>query len=152
MQLLTDLANNIPLIAGIIAWAIAQTIKVIIESIFARKLTLKSFFASGGMPSSHSSFVCALSTIIGHTYGLDSVYFAICATFSMIVMYDAFNVRRSAGEQAKALNKVLEALFKNQVLDSEETLKVILGHSPLQVFAGMALGIIVGVFVINFYV
>ena len=104
------------------------------------------------MPSSHSSFVCALTTVIGHAYGLDSVYFAICATFSMIVMYDAFNVRRSAGEQAKALNKVLEALFKNQVLDSEETLKVILGHSPLQVFAGMALGIIVGVFVINFYV
>ena len=83
-------------------------------------------------------------------YGLDSVYFAICATFSMIVMYDAFNVRRSAGEQAKALNKILEALFKNQVLDTEETLKVILGHSPLQVFAGMILGILIGILSINF--
>lgn len=149
MQLLTDLANNIPLIAGIIAWAIAQTIKVIIESIFARKLTLKSFFASGGMPSSHSSFVCALSTIIGHTYGLDSVYFAICATFSLIVMYDAFNVRRSSGEQAKALNRIIEALMNNHVLDGEETLKVILGHSPLQVFAGMLLGVLVAITMVN---
>lgn len=149
MTILLELINNKPLIAGIIAWAIAQTIKVIIDSIFSRKITLKGFFASGGMPSSHSSFVCSLTTVIGYTYGLDSVYFAICATFSMIVMYDAFNVRRSAGEQAKALNKVIEALMKNHVLDGEETLKVILGHSPLQVFAGMVLGIIVGFFVLN---
>lgn len=149
MQILQELSNNLPLIAGILGWAIAQTIKVIIDSILSRKFTLKSFFASGGMPSSHSAFVCALTTVIGHSYGLDSVYFAICATFSMIVMYDAFNVRRSAGEQAKALNKVIEALMKNHVLDGEETLKVILGHSPLQVFAGMVLGIIVGFFVLN---
>ena len=145
-----ELISNIPLIAGIVGWAIAQTIKVIIDSILSRKVTLRGFFASGGMPSSHSSFVCALTTVIGHVYGLGSVYFAICATFSMIVMYDAFNVRRSAGEQAKALNKVLEALFKNQVLDTEETLKVILGHSPLQVFAGMALGIVIGISMVNF--
>ena len=150
MVYLIGLSKNIPLIAGIIAWAIAQTIKVIIESIFAKKLTVKSFFASGGMPSSHSAFVCALTTVIGYLYGLDSVYFAICATFSMIVMHDAFNVRRSAGEQAKALNKILEALFKNQVLDTEETLKVILGHSPLQVFAGMIFGILIGILSINF--
>lgn len=58
-------------------------------------------------------------------------------------------MRRSAGEQAKALNKVIEALMKNHVLDGEETLKVILGHSPLQVFAGMVLGVIVGIFVLN---
>ena len=150
MTIFSELINNLPLVAGILGWAIAQTIKVIIDSIFSKKLTFKSFFASGGMPSSHSSFVCALTTVIGYTYGLDSVYFAICATFSMIVMYDAFNVRRSAGEQAKALNKVMEALFKNKVLDSEETLKVILGHSPLQVFAGMILGFVIGICLIKF--
>lgn len=144
MLFLTELFSNLPLTAGIISWAIAQLIKVTIDSIFSKKITLKGFFASGGMPSSHSSFVCALTTVIANQYGLDSVYFAICATFSLIVMYDAFHVRRSTGEQAKALNKIIEALINNNVLDGEETLKVILGHSPLQVFAGMILGIVVG--------
>ena len=144
MSIFQSLTNNKPLVAGIIAWFIAQMIKVTIDSIFARKIVLKGFFASGGMPSSHSSLVSSMTTVIGKTYGLDSVYFAICAVFSLIVMYDAFHVRRSAGEQAKAVNKIIEALTNNNVLDGEETLKVILGHSPLQVFAGMILGLIIG--------
>ena len=144
MSIFQSLTNNKPLVAGIIAWFIAQMIKVTVDSIFARKIVLKGFFASGGMPSSHSSLVSSMTTVIGKTYGLDSVYFAICAVFSLIVMYDAFHVRRSAGEQAKAVNKIIEVLTNNNVLDGEETLKVILGHSPLQVFAGMILGLIVG--------
>ncbi len=138
------LLDNTPLIAALIAWAAAQIIKVVIDSIFSKKISLKSLVASGGMPSSHSSLVTALTTVIGVQYGLGSVYFAISATLAMIVMYDAFNVRRAAGEQAKAINKIIEALIKNQVIDNEKAMKEILGHSPFQVLMGFLLGLAVG--------
>ena len=85
-----------------------------------------------------------MAIVISKLYLLSIVYFCISVVFLLIVMYDAFHVRRSAGEQAKAVNKIIEVLTNNNVLDGEETLKVILGHSPLQVFAGMILGLIVG--------
>ena len=141
---MVELLSNKPLVAAVIAWAIAQLIKVIIDSIFSKKLSLKSLVASGGMPSSHSSLVTALTTAIGIQYGLGSVYFALAATLSMIVMYDAFNVRRAAGEHAKAINKIIEALIKNQVIDNEKAMKEILGHSPFQVLMGFLLGLVVG--------
>lgn len=144
-----EIIENKPLIAAIIAWAIAQAIKVVIDSIFARKFSLKSLFASGGMPSSHSSFVTALTTVIGATYGLSSVYFSLSSAFALVVMYDACNVRRAAGEQAKAINKIIEALMEHNVIDGEKTMKEILGHSPFQVAMGFILGLIVGIVTYN---
>ena len=147
---MSELLSNKPLIAAIIAWALAQLIKVILDSVFSRKLSLKSLVASGGMPSSHSSLVSALTTVIGLQYGLGSVYFAIAAVLSMVVMYDAFNVRRAAGEQAKAINKIFKALMENNFIADEKAMKEILGHSPLQVLAGFFLGLITGFIVMKF--
>ena len=145
-----ELLSNKPLIAAIIAWALAQLIKVILDSVFSRKLSLKSLVASGGMPSSHSSLVSALTTVIAIQYGLGSAYFAIAAVLSMVVMYDAFNVRRAAGEQAKAINKIFKALMENNFIADEKAMKEILGHSPLQVLAGFFLGLITGFIVMKF--
>lgn len=148
--MMPELLSNKPLIAAIIAWALAQLIKVILDSIFSRKLSLKSLVASGGMPSSHSSLVSALTTVIAIQYGLGSAYFAIAAVLSMVVMYDAFNVRRAAGEQAKAINKIFKALMENNFITDEKAMKEILGHSPLQVLAGFFLGLITGFIVMKF--
>ena len=149
-MMMSELLSNKPLIAAIIAWALAQLIKVILDSIFSRKLSLKSLVASGGMPSSHSSLVSALTTVIAIQYGLGSAYFAIAAVLSMVVMYDAFNVRRAAGEQAKAINKIFKALMENNFIADEKAMKEILGHSPLQVLAGFFLGLITGFIVMKF--
>ena len=148
--MMPELLSNKPLIAAIIAWALAQLIKVILDSVFSRKLSLKSLVASGGMPSSHSSLVSALTTVIAIQYGLESAYFAIAAVLSMVVMYDAFNVRRAAGEQAKAINKIFKALMENNFIADEKAMKEILGHSPLQVLAGFFLGLITGFIVMKF--
>ena len=149
-MMMSELLSNKPLIAAIIAWALAQLIKVILDSVFSRKLSLKSLVASGGMPSSHSSLVSALTTVIAIQYGLGSAYFAIAAVLSMVVMYDAFNVRRAAGEQAKAINKIFKALMENNFIADEKAMKEILGHSPLQVLAGFFLGLITGFIVMKF--
>ena len=144
MKALIDFATNMPLVAAITGWATAQVLKVVIDSVIAKKFTWESIFASGGMPSSHSAFVTALTTVIGFEYGLGSVYFAFAASFALVVMYDACGVRRAVGEQAKALNRIIGALRENSTIGQEKALKEILGHSPFQVAMGFLLGLIIG--------
>ena len=145
MKALSELITNLPLVAAIIGWATAQVLKVVIESIIAKKFTWESIMASGGMPSSHSAFVTALTTVIGFKYGLGSVYFAFAAAFALVVMYDACGVRRAVGEQAKALNRIIGALKENSTIGQEKALKEILGHSPFQVAMGFLLGLLIGI-------
>ncbi len=145
MNGLMEFLSNTPLIAAITGWAIAQVLKVVIESIIAKKFTWESILASGGMPSSHSAFVTALATVVGFKYGVGSVYFAFAASFALVVMYDACGVRRAVGEQAKALNRIIGALKENSTIGQEKALKEILGHSPFQVVMGFLLGLIIGI-------
>lgn len=145
MKSLMELAANTPLLAAIIGWAVAQVLKVVIESVMEKKFTWESIFASGGMPSSHSAFVTALTTVIGIEHGLGSVFFALSAAFSLVVMYDACGVRRAVGEQAKALNRIMGALKENSTIGQEKALKEILGHSPFQVAMGFLLGLLIGI-------
>lgn len=140
-----DFLSNTPIIAGIIGWASAQVLKVVIESVIARKFTWESILASGGMPSSHSAFVTALTTVIGIEYGFGSVYFSLSAALALVVMYDACGVRRAVGEQAKALNRIINALNEKGVHGNEVALKEILGHSPFQVAMGFVLGLVIGI-------
>lgn len=104
-----------------------------------------NLFGSGGFPSSHSSFVATLSTLIGLKHGFNSDLFAIVLIFSLIVTYDASGVRRAVGEQANVLNKLIQHLnVKNIERDPEilkEDLKELIGHTPLEVFAGVLLGV-----------
>ena len=145
MNALAGLFDNKILWVAILSWFIAQFLKVVITLLQEHRLDFTKFWASGGMPSSHSSFVMALTGSVGQLYGFDSVYFAIAMVFSFIVMYDAANVRLEAGKQAAVINQIIEVL-ENTELNPEERLKEILGHTPIQVLAGGILGIAVSIF------
>lgn len=123
------------------AWAVAQVGKVLIEILSYRKVDLKRFVGSGGMPSSHSAFVMALSTGIGKLEGWESPLFAIAMSFAFVVMYDAAGVRRAAGKQAEILNIIIKDVIEHKVL-KEERLKELIGHTPIEVIIGGIIGVI----------
>jgi len=101
----------------------------------------------GGMPSSHSALVTALTTAVGFSEGFASAAFAICCALSLIVMYDASGIRRAAGKQAEMINAIVEAWNEKDPLVKEIKLKELLGHTPLEVAAGAILGIVVAFFI-----
>ena len=124
------------------AWFIAQSIKVVLGVFREKRFNFRWFVGTGGMPSSHSAGASALATSVGVTYGFDSALFAIALIFTLIVMFDAQGVRFATGKQAEILNKMLEDIYWKKKLD-EEQLKELIGHTPVQVFAGAFLGIVV---------
>ena len=126
-----------------IIWFAIQTFKVIHDLIKTKKFNFKRIMGAGGMPSSHSAVVTSLATLIGKYEGYDSSIFALALIFAMVVMYDAAGVRRAAGKQAHLLNKIIETPGLTNV-EVQERLVEVLGHTPLQVFVGAAIGIIVG--------
>jgi len=115
-------------------------------------LDFSRMVGAGGMPSSHSAFVTALTTAVGQKSGWNSPELAISLVFALIIMYDAAGVRRAAGKQARILNQIMEDLQQGEKLYSEgEKLKELLGHTPVEVFAGAILGIGVALILINYY-
>ena len=127
------------------AWCIAQGLKVLLEVLVKGRSSWDTVFGTGGMPSSHSAFVMAIAVSIGVLYGRRSPLFALAAGFALVVMYDAFNVRRAAGEHAKHINQMWEELREElQSVPAIEILKESLGHTPLQVIVGAILGSCVG--------
>ena len=137
--------------AGMMGATIAQIIKVITYICIHKKINFKIFTTTGGMPSSHTAGVIALSTSVGLINGFDSLVFAVSIGFSLIVMQDASGVRRAAGKTAATLNRLVdEFVQKNGEVKPYATLKELLGHTPLEVFCGMLLGIIVPL-VIHFW-
>lgn len=142
-----DLADNRILLAGILGWFSAQGLKVVLTYLLTHKWDFSRFFGSGGMPSSHSAFFCAVTTAIGFKEGLASSLFSLSLCFTVIIMYDAAGVRRAAGQQAAVLNRILDDMFnKGQGLD-EKKLKELIGHTPVQVVAGALLGVAIGILV-----
>lgn len=131
------------LIVPFIVWFCIQTFKVIWDLVTTHKFNFKRILGAGGMPSSHSAVVTSISTMIGKTNGFDSPIFALSVVFSCIVMYDAAGVRRAAGKQAKLLNKLVETPGLSN-LEIQEKLVEVLGHTPVQVFVGALIGVIVG--------
>ncbi len=134
------------MLAGFLGWAAAQVLKFILFFIQNDDVNFERLFGSGGMPSSHSSLVCAATAAVGRVEGLASTSFAIMCVLSVIVMYDAAGVRRAAGLHAQELNKIRLRLFtgKNEEKSNKKELKEFLGHTPLQVFGGAILGIVIG--------
>ena len=108
-----------------------------------KRWDLSRMLGSGGMPSSHSALVVALATATGRIEGFGSTAFAIAVGLAVIVMYDAANVRRAAGQQAELLNRIVEDFYRDKHVDGEK-LKELLGHTPVEVAAGAVLGIVVG--------
>ncbi|QBD77569.1 divergent PAP2 family protein [Ktedonosporobacter rubrisoli] len=137
------LLNNRVLIASFLAWAIAQIVKTIYAALSQHKLMLSSLVSSGGMPSAHSALVACMATAAGRLDGISSPAFAVAVVLAGIVMYDAAGVRRAVSVQARLLNQILDKLFQGQIL-SQQKLYELVGHTPIQVFAGGLLGILVG--------
>lgn len=129
----------------IILWVCIQTFKVIWELIKTKKFNFKRIMGAGGMPSSHSAVVVALATMIGRYEGVQTSTFALSLIFAFVVMYDAAGVRRAAGKQATLLNKIVQTPGLS-TLEVHERLVEVLGHTPIQVFAGALLGFIIGMF------
>jgi acid phosphatase family membrane protein YuiD len=130
------------LIAYALAWAIAQVLKLVIHLTRSRKLDFRYLVTTGGMPSAHSASSAALATAVGLQEGWNSAAFVIALAFALVVMFDAQGVRRAASMQARILNQILDELFAGQPL-SERRLKELLGHTPVQVFVGAGLGVVV---------
>ena len=137
-------SGNIILSLSFLAWASAQILKFFVTLIVERRLDWKHLLSSGGMPSSHASTVCACATSVGALHGWSSPLFAISAVLAAVVMYDAANVRRATGEQAKILNYMMENWFEMSPEIFDKKLKEVLGHTPLQVLMGAILGIAIG--------
>ena len=140
MQDLSALFHNQILMVALLACISAQLLKIPIDIIRYKKTSIRSLFSAGGMPSSHSALVGALATSVGQAKGWDSSEFAIACLFAVIVMYDAAGVRQAAGKQARILNQIIEDMFQENEF-KEEKLKELLGHTPVQVFVGLSLGI-----------
>lgn len=140
MASLSGLLTNRILGVAAVAWAAAQILKVVLIAIFSRKFEPSRFIGAGGMPSSHSALVVSLSLSVGFQVGFASALFALSAVFSLVVMYDAAGVRRAAGNQAKLLNAMAKQLFVEGKLPEPDTLRELLGHTPIEVLAGAALG------------
>uniref|UniRef100_B8HXR8 Acid phosphatase/vanadium-dependent haloperoxidase related n=1 Tax=Cyanothece sp. (strain PCC 7425 / ATCC 29141) TaxID=395961 RepID=B8HXR8_CYAP4 len=141
MQDFGDIITNRVLLVSLSASLIAQILKLVIEYIKNRKLNFRVLVETGGMPSSHSALVAALATGVGQTKGWGGTEFAIALIFAFIVMYDAAGVRQAAGKQARVLNQIVDEFFQADHALSEARLKELLGHTPMQVVAGSALGI-----------
>lgn len=139
------LTGNLILNLAILAWAAAQILKLVVTLITDRRWDWKHILSSGGMPSSHSACVCACASSIAYLYGWGSPLFALAAVLAAVGMYDAFNVRRETGEQARILNYIMEnwpQMKPEEIFD--KALKELIGHTPLQVFMGALLGIAMG--------
>ena len=144
MTFLQELVHNEILMSAGLSWGLAQVIKTIIHMIINKEFVAERLIGSGGMPSCHSATVCALTTSVIINEGINSPFFAIAAILSIIVMYDAMGVRRETGIQARVLNELTEVIEKmGSDLSNDEKLKEFVGHTPIQVFVGAVLGIII---------
>lgn len=144
MNQLYMLTTNKYIYVPLIVWFCVQIYKVIYDLITTKKFNFKRIIGAGGMPSSHSAVVTSLATLIAKYEGMDSPVFALSLVFAFVVMYDAAGVRRAAGKQATLLNKIVNTPGLS-MLQVQEKLVEVLGHTPTQVFAGAVIGIIVGI-------
>lgn len=133
---------NQAFMAWLIACLLAQFIKIFLGVIRLRKFDFRWLTGTGGMPSTHAAGVTALSLTIGFQLGFDSPLFAISAAFTVITLFDAQGVRRWSGRQARILNCMMEDIyFKRRI--QEERLRELMGHTPIEVLAGMGIGMMV---------
>ena len=146
MHPISELFWNKPFFCALLAWAVAQAIKGLVTGFRFHEWSFETFFGAGGMPSSHTSAVVALTMSLGFTEGFGTPLFAISAVFATIVMSDATGVRRETGKQGKAINELINELLDIKGPDGKrlipEELKEKIGHTPLEVIMGFFLGVL----------
>lgn len=145
MDWLLDLITNPFLIVSVSSWAIAQVVKVIIHWIIYKKLDLERLYGDGGMPSGHSATVSSLMMMCALVCGTGSATFSLSAILALIVCHDAMGVRRETGKQAVLINELTKAFaaLADEKLP-EVKLKEFVGHTPIQVIAGIIIGVVNG--------
>ena len=145
MEELRALVTNPILFVPAFSWLIAQVIKMFVNAVMARKFDFSRLVGDGGMPSGHSATVMALATMCGFRAGFGSALFAISMILAIIVMHDALGVRRETGKQAASIITIAEVvndyLKEHDANIKTDKLKVLVGHTPLQVLCGALLGI-----------
>lgn len=142
----SNILSNDVINATVLAWAIAQILKLFTSYEPGEKVDFSRMFGSGGMPSSHSAGMSAMSFMVLRICGYNSPEFAISLIISLVVMYDARGVRRAAGEHATIINKMMRLHNNGESIFGDKYLKELIGHTPFQVFMGALLGVVVGVF------
>jgi len=145
-----DVFSSATFWSAFLSWMIAQFTKLLCGVALSKGVDFKYFVSTGGMPSAHSATVSGLATSMGMTLGFGSPEFVLSLAFAIITMFDASTVRRAAGQQAGVLNEMIDELFKDHAI-SQKKLKELLGHTRLEVFMGMIVGILVGLIVTNAY-
>ena len=148
MSLVLELIANKVLIISALAWLVAGVLKVLVELRVNKTFDVKRIFGAGGMPSSHTSTVIALTISIAYYEGVSTACFAIAVIFTIIVIHDAVGVRLETGKQAKVLNTMMFESKAFQDLDFEQQLKEYVGHTPSQAFIGAIVGLIVALLMI----
>ena len=139
MQWFIDFITNPYILTALSCWFVAQLIKVLINLVIHKKIIWERLTGDGGMPSGHSATVSSLATIIGLMRGFDTPEFAIAGILAVVVCHDATGVRQETGKQAIMLNEIIRILETDEL--PEVKLKELVGHTPLQVLAGILLGI-----------
>ncbi len=137
--------SNHILIPAVIAWSLAQAIKVPLDFLSTRRWNWALLLSVGGMPSSHSALVASTAHAIGLHVGFDSPLFALAVVVAIVVIYDATGIRRQAGIHAEIINTMIEDLAAGHPLKGEQ-LREVLGHTPIQVLAGALLGLAIAQF------
>ena len=145
MDFILGILKNYVLVCAVAGWFVAHFIKCGRYVAKNKKFNIAVLMSSGGMPSSHSSTVCAMVTATARACGTSAPEFALAFIFAFIVMYDAAGVRRAAGQQAKILNKLVEEWEHADFGKTDKRLKELLGHTPFEVFAGAILGIVIAI-------
>ena len=144
MHSLLEVFQNEALLASVTGWFVAQALKIPTYWLIDRQWIWKRFFGSGGMPSSHTASMIALSMVIGFTEGFATPLFALSAMITSVVMYDATGVRRETGTQAVLINEIIKHVIVDGKPITNEELKELVGHTPLEVLGGKVVGLVVG--------
>lgn len=149
MNYLVDFLQNKLAIVPLLSWIVAQILKIFTHAIVNKKFEIQRLWSDGGMPSGHTATVTSLATAAALIYGLGSFEFAVTGVLAGIVMRDAMGVRLEMSKHAKQLNLMAEILSTNSTWSNEKKLKELLGHTPLQVFGGFVLGIVMAFIIVG---
>jgi len=138
---MSELLTNRHLLTAVAALVVAQVLKVLFDYWRTKSWKRAILFSTGGMPSSHSALAVSVMASVGLHEGFGTPLFALGAVLAMVVMHDAAGIRRAAGKQAEAIN-FLSSKLETQGIKLDGKLKELLGHHPIEVFAGAILGLV----------
>jgi acid phosphatase family membrane protein YuiD len=136
-----DFVASAPYLVALSAGFVVQIYKFVAYLVRHRQVNFTRLVGTGGMPSSHSASVTALTTSVGFLEGPSSALFAVTLYFSLVIMYDAAGLRRAAGTQARILNRMVADHYAHRTFKPER-LSELVGHTPFEVFVGAAFGVL----------